>query len=223
MPRISKLFVIWGEPKSGARHVIGHVWREPMGEFGFAYSAAGVREAGEAGFKLLPEFPLVQEYRSRYLFSTFAQRIPSPKRPDYASMLEGWGVSSTDDQLDVLAASGGLQHTDTLELAEYRAPEDELREPLRLRLASSRFFPPSEQLRPDAVLTLQRDRANAIDSNATAFMVESGAVVGYVPRQYAELTARHLDAGHQLKGTVLRRLSVAGDGARWLVEVARAE
>jgi len=220
MPRIDSLFVLWSEPSAGRRSVIGRLWRD-QGEYFFQYDADGVREAEAEGFKLLPEFPLVQPfpYRSRYLFSTFAQRIPSPKRPDYAAMLAAWGVSG-DDQLELLAISGGIQETDSVELSEYRAATDQLMEPLRFRMASERFFPAAAELHPGDVLDLRRDPQNPMDPCATWLVLRSGVPVGYVPRPYSSLVAHHLEVGAQLCAKVLRRLPVSVDRGRWLISLS---
>lgn len=135
-------------------------------------------------------------------------------------MLEGWGVSG-DDQLELLAVSGGIQHTDTLELAEFRGVDDTLEVPLRFRMASKRHFPLAEQLQPGDALGLERDRANA-DPLATWVVLRAGEPVGYIPRQYTRLVTRLLDAGSQLKAEVLRQLPVARDGSRWLLALSRA-
>lgn len=220
MKRIDRLFVMWAEPAQGRRTVIGHLRRETDGEFTFSYDESGLREAQARGFVLLSEFPLAQTYRSRYLFSTFAQRIPSPKRPDYRAMLDAWGVSG-DDQLELLAVSGGIQHTDSLELAEYRAADDPLDAPVRMRIAAEKHFPAAAQLKPGDELELQRDLSNPSDPLATWFVLREGERVGYVPRQYTALIAKHLLSGSWLGASVLRRLPVPLDRGRWLVQVSK--
>lgn len=219
MPRVDRLFVLWGEPSAGRRSIIGRLWRAG-GEFHFSYLPEGLSEAQQRGFKPLPEFPLVQDYHSRYLFSTFAQRIPSPKRPDYQAMLDAWGVTG-DDQLEILAVSGGIQHTDTLELAEERSADDSLDQELRFRMAAERFFPDASRLAAGVELELRRDLSNDADPFASWLVLSDGKEVGYVPRQYAELVARHIKARHAISAAVVRRLPIPLDRGRWLIVVRR--
>jgi hypothetical protein len=115
-----QLFVLWSEPAQGSRCVIGDLWREGKGgPFLFRYRSA---VAGLDGFVPLPEFPNLEGvYRSAYLHGTFSQRLPSPQRPDYVSLIQGWGVQHPDDVFEVLARSGGVQMTDRIELAEFRS------------------------------------------------------------------------------------------------------
>ena len=120
-----RLCVLWTD-REGQRWDIGELWRSPEGDYAFGYRLDLLRQAKEAGFRLLPEFPdprgLDAPYRSARLFSTFSQRVPSPKRADYKQMLEAWGVESKDP-LEILSRSGGVLHTDRLELAAYRPPD----------------------------------------------------------------------------------------------------
>lgn len=82
--------MLWGEPEGGRRLAIGELWRDAQG-FAFGYGHEIDLATGK-GFRLLAEFPVRRElaspYRSPYLFATFAQRIPSPRRPDFEQILE---------------------------------------------------------------------------------------------------------------------------------------
>lgn len=99
------LVVLWqGQP-------IGDLRREPSG-YTFTY-----RAPLPSSVRPLVEFPdVVKNYRAPFLFSTFAQRIPDPRRPDYARMMTGWGVQDPSDPMEVLARSGGRLATDALTL-----------------------------------------------------------------------------------------------------------
>jgi hypothetical protein len=219
------LFVLWGEPDGGRRLAIGELWRDAQG-FAFGYGHE-VDLAIEKGFRLLPEFPVRREldapYRSPYLFATFAQRIPSPRRPDFERILESWGVHAQDSQLQILARSGGVQMTDRIELAEYRAVDDALERPLIARVAGMKFYEGGEHLEDDAVVLLAREPQNLHDADATAIFTKDGQQVGYVPRQYTQALARLLDAGVPLIARTLRRLTSPADGGRWLVEILRSD
>lgn len=219
------LFVLWGEPEGGRRLIIGELWRDAQG-FAFGYGHE-IDLATAAGFRLLPEFPvrrdLAAPYRSPYLFATFAQRIPSPRRPDFERILESWGVQVGDSQLAILARSGGVQMTDRIELAEYRAADDPLERPLVLRVAGMRHYPGGAWLKEESLVLLAREPQNLRDPFATAIFTEGGEQVGYVPRQYAKPVAKLIDAGVPLVGSALRPLTSPADGGRWLVQIMRQD
>ena len=214
---------MWGEPEGGRRLTIGELWQDDQG-FAFGYGHE-IDRATEKGFRLLPEFPVRREldspYRSAYLFATFAQRIPSPRRPDFEQILESWGVHAGDSPLEILARSGGVQMTDRIELAEYRPDDDQVEQPLVLRVAGMRHYQGAGHLEEGEAVLLQREPHNSHESCATAILTKGGEKVGYVPQQYSKLIARLLDAGVPLEAKTLRRLTEPADGGRWLVQVRR--
>jgi hypothetical protein len=226
---IDHLFVIWRAPSDGGRHVIGHLTREPSGPpYRFWYehdlSAASAR-----GFTLFPSFPEHRQeehpFEARYLFATFADRIPSPHRSDGARMLESWGVKRTDDQFEILAKSGGLRATDRIEVAEYRATDDDLAIPLEFRVAGVKYVPDEARARltPGSALRLKREPANPHDPSATIIATTSdGKRAGYVPRQYSAMISRLLDAGVTLDAVAVRELVLPEDADRWVVRVAQS-
>jgi hypothetical protein len=114
-----RLLVLWRAPDDGTSIRIGDLWREPPG-FAFAY-VNDLQHAFDIRFRLFTEFPHHRRrddpYRSPQLFPTFAERIPSRKRPDYRAILESWGAEHTDDPLAILGLSRGVLMTDRIELA----------------------------------------------------------------------------------------------------------
>lgn len=224
-----RLFVIWREPRTRRRHVIGHLRRQPDG-YAFWYDPDGLREVAGLGFQPLIEFPdpsraaQGEAYTGRYLFATFAQRIPSPVRSDYAEILGGWGVEHPDDQMEVLAKSGGVQATSALELAEYRDPEGGLTEPLELRVTALEHFDArtSGELEVDARIELQRDPENDVDPHATFVLTADGRRIGYVPRQYSRLVARLIEDGGRVDARFVRYVSSYPDRRTPVVRVQRS-
>jgi len=224
MTAVDRLFVLWADPAAQTRHVVGELWRDG-GEFCFAY-AHEVEQARSHGFDMLPQFRELRDrsrpYRSRSLFSTFAQRIPSRKRPDYHELLLAWGLPDTEqDAFAILAHSGGVQVTDRLELAEYRAVDDDLARPLQFRVAGTRHYGNDERVRVGDVVELQPESTNAFDDAATVVLLIGGAKLGYVPRYYAPLVRRHLREGHQLDAFIERRLVIPTERGRWVVHVSK--
>ena len=223
MATIDRLLVIWGEPKAGNRQVIGHLTRSRTGEFHFWYED-DLADAQARGFKLLPQFPVHRRagapYSERYLFPLFAERIPAPTRLDAQSMMQRWGVTHLDDQFEVLARSGGIRATDRLELAEYRAPDDDLTRPLELRIASRRHIQDPAPISIGDTLSLRSEPENPSDPRAVAVELE-GQHAGYIPRQYTALIGGLLDRGEQLAAQVVRRLVVPEDVGKWVVAISR--
>ena len=222
--KIDRLFVLWADV-DGRRHVIGHLARTPDQLTRFWYDR-GAELLRTRGFVALPGLEDIaahvgQEhaYEARYLFSTFAERIPSKLRADAAEMLVSWGVEHPDDQFEILARGGGVRATDRIELAEYRAEDDRLESPLEFRLAGGRHYEPLE-LRVDERVELQRERDNDFDACATVVIARTGQKAGYVPAQYTRMFAGLLDGGSTLEATAVRRL-VLPDAGRWVIRVAR--
>jgi hypothetical protein len=215
---VRQLFVLWRD-QNRTRHVIGLLSKGVDG-FTFAYDE-GVSEAQSLGFRLLPQFPELraqgEPYSSRYLFSTFLQRIPSPSRPDYLAAMKELGVADFDDPLEILARSGGVLMTDRIELAEYRAEYDGLSTPLTFRVAGERFNPGGEVSAGDAV-ELAREPENPHDPNATFVLCGRGQKIGYVPRYYARMLAMVLDGGGEIRGTFERRIRTPEE-LRWVVRI----
>lgn len=224
MTTLDRLLVIWGEPTAGNRSIIGHLARVG-GQFKFWYER-DLAAARARGFALLPEFPEHRDdthpYVERYLFPLFAERIPALKRHDAKATIEAWGVERPDDQFEVLARSGGIRATDRLEMAEYRAADDDLTTPLEFRIAGRRHIEGAEraELAVGCPVSLRPDRANPKDPQAV-IVDRDGKQAGYVPRQYTSLFGRLIDAGVALQGEAVRQVLVPEDIGKWVVRVSR--
>lgn len=220
MKAIDRLLVIWGESVAGNRHVIGHLVRS-AGEFRFWYED-DLSRARAHGLQLLPEFPAHRRaddpYVGRYLFALFAERIPALTRRDASAMMAAWGVERPDDQFEVLARSGGIRATDRLELAEYRAPDDDLSEPLEFRVAGRRYIPDAAPIVVGDALSLRPEPENQADP-AAVIVDRSGRKAGYVPRQYTHLVARLIDRGALIDCKVVRQLLLPDDVGKWVVRI----
>lgn len=222
---IDRLYVIWRAPtERRTRHIVGTLSREASGGFCFEYADAAALEAARADyFREVLSFPVAQrKHHSPYLFTVFSLRIPSPARADYQEMMTEWGVDNPDDVMEVLARSGGITATDRLELAEYRALSDQLTEPLEFRIAGARFRQNDvESIKDGTRLTLKREPENDFDACASMVLrSDDGKHLGYVPRQYAALIARHLDAGNALDVALVRRVPLF-DETGWVARVKR--
>lgn len=224
MGTIDRLLVIWGEPTAGNRQVIGHLHRSG-GEFRFWYEDDLAR-AQARGFQMLPEFRVHRRaddsYTGRYLFALFAERIPAPTRRDFTEMMVAWGVDHPDDQFEVLARSGGIRATDRLELAEYRAVDDTLSQPLEFRIAGRRYIDDAAPLAVGDAVSLRREPDNTADP-AAVIVDRMGRRAGYVPRQYTQLLGLWVDRGVRLDGQVIRELPLPADAGKLVVRIARPD
>lgn len=224
MKPYARLTVVWADPVHHRRYSVGELWRLEN-EQGFAFGYSELSEAESSGFNKLPEFPIVRRisdpYMSRELFSTFAQRIPSSQRLDYQQILRSWGVSSATDPFEILALSGGVLNTDRLELCEYRPLDDELQRPLFFRVSGERHFEGATMLHDGDLVDFEREPTNEVDRFATYVLVIGGQKVGWVPRQYSQLIASHLDRGHDLEARAMHRLVLPSERDRWVVSVTR--
>jgi HIRAN domain len=220
---IRRLDVLWRVP-GHRRFRVGTLARDDDGNFCFEYAAPReLDEAVAAGFRRIPGLEPGESgvVRSAHLFATFAQRIPSPKRPDFDRLIEQWSVRDPGDAFEILARSGGLLLTDHLELSEHRDDDDDLSIPLSFVVAGMRYGDDSEatRARPGDPVLLTREAANASDPWAVQ-VSWSGARLGYVPRQYARLVASLLEAGARLDAVIERRLLVPNEGPRWVVRAS---
>ena len=159
-------------------------------------------------------------FESRYLFATFAERIPSKARTDAADMLRAWGVEHDDDQFEILAKSGGARATDRIELAEYRAEDDELVQPLEFRIAGGKHSEPVV-LHPGEPVELRREPTNDRDVSATIVVARTGQRAGYVPAQYAKMFARLIDADVRFDAEAVRQLMLLDEAGRWVIRARR--
>jgi hypothetical protein len=136
-------------------------------------------------------------------------------------LLDSWGVDpKTDDQLQILAKSGGFQLTDTIELCEYRDSEtDDLRQPLEFRVAGQQYHEDRTCDRAEAgdLVCFDREPENEHDRYAVRVGAR-GLLLGYVPRQYSRLFSRVLSGGTTVEGTLRRALQVPDEGWRWVIE-----
>lgn len=227
MGQFDRLFTLWRDSVDGTRHVVGELWFE-AGGYHFAY-ADDLEAPAKRGFQELSEFPerrgKEHPYKAPYLFPTFAQRIPDPRRVDRAKILASWGIENVEDRMEILARSGGVQVTDRIELAEFRESDDDLSCPLEFRVSGMRHQGAADRVALQAGdrITLRRQRENLHDQCATLVLARGDVTIGYVPRQYSALVARHLDQQKPLDAVIVRKLLLPEETGRWVVRLRRAD
>ncbi len=210
---LKSLSVFWKD-KDDRRKLIGQLDRVDDG-FEFHY----LKGAREFEFRGLPEFPLTGDsFKRQQLFATFSSRLPSPMRPDFQSMIDSWGVSNSEDQLEVLAKSGGYSATDSMEFYEVR---NDLSRELEFRIAAmtnARFDVPQD-LKLGESLDLKPEPTNSHDEHATFVIVRGDTKIGYVPNSYSELIAERLKSGAVLRCSLVRKIEVPRDRPGWVAGV----
>jgi len=83
----------------------------------FRYIKGARRAQQEAAWPLAPGFPdLERDYRSRALFSTFSNRVMSPRRPDFPDYVRMLALEESADPVALLSVSGGRRMTDRYEV-----------------------------------------------------------------------------------------------------------
>jgi len=129
-------------------------------------------------------------YESDTLFPLFTNRLLSKSRPEYSAYLRWLDVNKDDPLADlaILARSGGLRSTDSLEV--FPEPERTLDGNYEVTFAihGLRYLPASaleqiESLTPGTRLFLLSDLQNPFHSLALALRTDAPPVfVGYCPR-----------------------------------------
>ncbi|MGI5127113.1 hypothetical protein ACQEVB_09915 [Pseudonocardia sp. CA-107938] len=110
---MGRLIVAWQHPTLRLISPVGVLEHGPTG-YRFRY----LRRARElAGFQPFLDFPAWHgDYRDERLFPLFAQRIMSPRRPDFRHFLDQLDLSPDASPWEQLARSGGRSEGDTLQV-----------------------------------------------------------------------------------------------------------
>ena len=197
----SELLVVWKQPRSRQRYLIGRLSRE-AGTYCFRYitdHSRSLHEAREAGFQLLDAFPeLDGEWRSETLFPAFLRRLPRARHHEVLRKLR----IDVEDPLEVLRVTGGRLPTDTLEFLEPIERRAEAAEgptyTVRFPIAGWRYYSGEEamaELSPGQRLRLELDRQNRFDPNAIRVFSPSGVLLGYVPAIYSTFLDAAVEKG----------------------------
>ncbi|MBW0448912.1 DNA-binding protein [bacterium M00.F.Ca.ET.228.01.1.1] len=194
------LFVAWQEPESrewipvGKLTRVNHVYK-------FAYTRGALRAANFQAFGRLSD--LYATYESDTLFPVFSNRVIAKSRPEYRDYLRWIGLSDLDsDPLSVLAMTGGVRGTDSIELFPQPKRTDNNRYQVTFFARGLRHLPKSSveaiaELSPGDTLKLLHDCQNGFDEFAICLAtLKPSHLVGYCPKYYARDISRflHTDA-----------------------------
>jgi hypothetical protein len=192
------LFVAWQEPNSRRWVPVGRLTYE-NGTYRFVYTRGAKESKNFTPFGRMVD--LDAAYVSEVLFPLFANRVLPKSRPEYQDYLRWMGLSEKDhDDLEVLARTGGLRATDTLEM--FPCPEPTKNNSYEVFFFSHglRHLIPENQERINSLkygeeLYLMRDVQNPHDPMALLMRTSDPmSLVGYCPRYYSAEFTRLLEA-----------------------------
>lgn len=194
---ISELLMVWKDPDTRQRFVVGEL-QERDGIFTFQYVNPELDEAIKHGFKNYPSFPdLKATYSQEGLFRSVAGRLPQPKRPDYATILDRYGLDSSSSEMEILEATRGRIPTDTFEFVRkiIFKPGDQFT--IDFELAGARHYDlekAAKNLDIGVGLNLLRDNKNIFDQFAVRVETKENLTIGYVPKYFSKPISEMLDS-----------------------------
>ena len=110
---MTELFVAWQDPHDRSWRPVGKLTREDD-KFRFVYTKGAVESERFIPFGRMRD--LHGEYVSDELFPLFANRIMPNSRPEFESYVQWLGLRRDEaDDFSLLARSGGLKKTDSLQ------------------------------------------------------------------------------------------------------------
>ena len=196
MNRDDYIYLVWQEPKTRSRMVVGELKRQDG--FIFFYTQ-DYKKAKEMGWGMLRPFPEEKIYRSDRMFPVFSCRLPDPKRRDIDSILKEYGMEEYDEY-DLLKKSGAKLPIDSYEFIDPIFPDDES--------VTRNFFVSGVRHAAqcdgedcglmDVVdigdeLELVLEPENPVDKFAVAIYTQIGDKIGYVPAYYCEQVTHRLE------------------------------
>jgi hypothetical protein len=117
----NKVYLAWRDPSDGSWRPVGILISGPDRNFRFVYTRGARSAKNFVPFNGMEDLESV--YESDRIFPLFSNRLLSASRPEYGQLL-GWlnikENEGPDFLLKMLAATGGIRATDTLEV--FRCP-----------------------------------------------------------------------------------------------------
>lgn len=195
---LNKLWMIWKEPISRRRFIIGELSMEDD-RYYFKYINPELEAAKEKGFNYFPGFNNLNEtYSSNTLFTNIDTRLPNPSRPDYLEILNLYDLKSGSTKMEILKATKGRLLTDNFEFVQ---PFDRNNK-VEFDIAGTSHHLVEENvrntLRVNDNLFLEQEPSNPEDQYAIKVLYEFNnkmVLLGYVPRYYSKDLSELLQKG----------------------------
>lgn len=187
------LYLIWKNPQTRLRHIVGTLKRNDKYEFQYSNDAQNCQEKN--GFNLLVSFPDInKKYVSDKMFPEFLSRIPGPTRIDIDEILEKYGLTSYDD-FELLKKSGAKTSLDTLEFIDPILNLKSKNITREFYIAGTRHYctkDNEEKIQKGDNVVLIPENTNEVDKNAIKMEINN-IFVGYVPIYYSESVSKYLE------------------------------
>lgn len=187
---MNTLFVAWQQPDSGEWIPVAKLERK-NDRYVFSYTRGVHRAKSFLPFSRMDRLDAV--YESSSIFPLFANRLISKSRPEYRDYLRWLGLkSAADDTLSMLALTGGIRGTDSIELFQPPTISANGEYSVEFFARSLSHLPKEaishiDNLHQGERLFLMRDCQNNFDPLALAIRSEMPPVfVGFCPKYYAQ-------------------------------------
>ncbi len=191
------LLLVWKEPNTKRRYVVGELSKNGQFEFLYGYE---VQDAIKVGFELLIAFPEIEKtYKNDNLFPVFASRLPDPKRRGIEAILSKYNLSEYD-AYELLKRSGAKLPIDNLEFVDPILDSESGKIERKFFVAGTGFSLGCEgencdkatEVRLNEEVRLIPDPANKYDCYAIKILNSKGELIGYMPRYYSEGVSKRI-------------------------------
>ena len=176
---MGRLVVAWQHPESRLISPVGLL------EHGSGYRFSYLRRAvGLSGFQPFLSFPeWERQYTSPTLFPLFAQRIMSPRRPDFSQFLRQLDLDEDATPWEQLARSEGRSSGDTVQVFPIPPVQSDGSTVCLFLVHGIRHLNHGQlpDLRHGEPLTLRDVPTNPFDPAAVQVRTEGGKQLGFVP------------------------------------------
>lgn len=202
-----RFMVIWQEPRSRTFRRVGCLEAVEGRHYRFTYDAEA---------KVLPDFrPFVafpnveQAYVSDTLFPFFANRLMSPRRPDFDQYVSTLGLSLEEwTPLELLARSVGERATDTIQVVAEPTRDAPGRQTVVFPASGVRYLDGAGDrigsLHRGQKLYIREDFENPHDPRALILDVRDQEPVGWIPSYLLDFVHKHREERSRLDVLVER-------------------
>lgn len=200
-----RLMVIRQDHETRRFEVVGDLTVTADG-YAFAYRGSD----GDGDFLPVPGFPVRDRtYVSDELFPFFANRVMSPRRPDYTDLLDAVGLTPDEaTPVEMLVRTAGRRATDTYQIVPHPTVHEDGTEE-RLFLVSGIRHRPGAAERVAGLITgqqlmLRPEPDNPHDPMAILLDDESQTSIGWVPGYLCPYVHGHQRAGASVEVRVVQ-------------------
>lgn len=187
---MSTLFVAWQQPNSREWIPVAKLEFHD-GIYSFSYTQGIFRAKEFQQFSGMKKVDVV--YESPKLFPLFSNRLISKSRPEFRDYLRWLGLSDmVDDPMAMLALTGGIRGTDSIELFQPPTVTEQGQYKLEFFARSLSHLPAATieriaDMKNGERIYLMRDTQNEFDSQAVAMRTGTPSwFLGYCPKYYAQ-------------------------------------